>query len=55
MVNVMVAELHALGRILGRLTGKNRPPLVVLSMDIVTAKEVSPYWNAIANIAKHNN
>jgi len=54
MVNVMVMELPALDRILGQLAVKNRPPLIVLSMDIVTVKEVSPYCDAIANIAKHN-
>jgi len=55
MVNVMVVELPALGRILGQLSLKNRLPLVVMSMDKVAVKEVSPYWDAIANIAKHNN
>jgi hypothetical protein len=54
MVNVMVMELPALDRILGQLAVKNRPPLIVLSMDIVTVKEVSPYCDATANIAKHN-
>jgi len=54
MVNVMVLELPDLGRILGQLSLKNRPPLVVLPMDIVAVKEVSPYWDAIANVAKHN-
>lgn len=54
MVNVMVMELPALDRILGQLAVKNRPPLIVLSMDIVTVKEVSPYCHATANIAKHN-
>jgi len=54
MVNVVVLELHALGRILEQPSVKDRPPLVVLSMDIVAVDEVSPYWDAIANIAKYN-
>jgi hypothetical protein len=44
MVNVVVLELHALGRILEQTSVKDRPPLVVLSMDIVAVHEVSPYW-----------
>ena len=55
MVNVVVLELHALGRILEQPSVEDRPPLVVLSVDIVTVHEVSPYWDAIANIAKNNN
>jgi hypothetical protein len=55
MVNVLVLELRALGRILEQPSVKDRPPLVVLSMDIVAVHEVSPYWDAIANIAKYNN
>jgi hypothetical protein len=55
MVNVVVLELRALGRILEKPSVKDRPPLVVLPMDIMAVHEVSPYWDAIANIAKYNN
>jgi hypothetical protein len=54
-VSVVVLELHDLLQILEQPSVKDRPPLVVLSMDIVAVHEVSPYWDAIANIAKHNN
>jgi len=55
MINVVVLELHALDRILEHPFVKDRPPLVVLSMDIVAVHEVSSYWDTIAKIAKHNN
>jgi hypothetical protein len=51
-VSVVVLELHDLGRILEQPSVKDRPPLVVLSMDTVAVHEVSTYWDAVANIAK---
>jgi hypothetical protein len=51
-VNVVVLELHALGRILEQTPVKDRLPLVVLSMDRAAVHEVSPYWDAVVNIAK---
>jgi hypothetical protein len=54
MINVVVLELHALGRILEQPSVKDRSPLIVLSMDMVVVHEVSPYWDPIAKSAKNN-
>jgi hypothetical protein len=54
MINVVVVELRALGRILEQPSVKDRPPLVVMSMDMVAVHEVSPYWDPIAKRAKNN-
>jgi len=54
MINVVALELHALGGILEQPFLKDRPPLVVLSMDMVAVHEVSPYWDPIAKSAKNN-
>jgi hypothetical protein len=51
MINVVVLELQALGQILEQPSVKDRPPLVVLSMDMVAVHEVSPYWDPVARSA----
>lgn len=51
-VSVVVLELHALSRILEKISVKDRLPLVVLTMGRVAVHEVSPYWKQLSTLKK---